>query len=559
MFLRRLEKPQDKSTSTPFGTILNVAKLKQDGKFTFSFACISGQKNAYYRVRPIAVTAAETQTFTFSECKSANLPVEDKEAVELAKRPWSKDNPFDFLEKEPWSAFGLAINTEPALFVKDDPTVIGVQFQNVAMHSRRGRAYPASSVVSWPPVKPGAKEVTQKIWYPDPKPGEDLPPGTKSDLVELLRSARADEVILIKHDGLLQIPETIELKPRTGTTEFHVTFKPVAGYKPILTTPPPPKMGESLLLEQSLFKLTNGEVTFEGIQFLLRPTLPRNPFKVAAVTIVGGKGCTFTDCVFTLAEDDEQIAAVVKVADPDKIMMAMAEGASRPVPEIAIKQCVIRGKGRGVWVEASRAVKVKLSQTLTAIDGPMILTEPAGKMMAGAKSSLELSHVTAFVGGPVLEMKGGKVGEMLSNGLIPFEVHADDCLFSGVPGAGKPLVELDGIDPSDMKSVLDWNIVKNGNHYANFEEGTAAVVVRPGSDGMMQKETSWLEWFPFAREPAANGNSMMKLMFALAPTNLKELSAIKPKNIALREISDMKLEELGVNWKLLPVPEPMVR
>jgi hypothetical protein len=76
---------------------------------------------------------------------------------------------------------------------------------------------------------------------------------------------------------------------------------------------------------------------------------------------------------------------------------------------------------------------------------------------------------------------------------------------------------------------------------------------------MMQKETSWLEWFPFAREPAANGNSMMKLMFALAPTNLKELSAIKPKNIALREISDMKLEELGVNWKLLPVPEPMGR
>ena len=237
----------------------------------------------------------------------------------------------------------------------------------------------------------------------------------------------------------------------------------------------------------------------------------------------------------------------------------MAEGASRPVPEIAFRQCIVRGKGRGVWVEASRAVKVKLSQTLTAIDGPMILTEPAGKMMAGAKSSLELSHVTAFVGGPILEMKGGKVGEMLSNGLIPFEVHADDCLFAGVPGAGKPLVELDGIDPGDVKSILEWNIVRNGNRYANFEEGTAAVVIRPGNDGMMQKDWNWLEWIPFAKEPPANGNSMMKLQFAQPPTSLKELGSIKPKNISLREMAEMKVEELGANWKLLPVPEPMGR
>lgn len=545
-------KAQEKSASNALGTILNIAK-PQDGQFNFRLSGVPGQKNAYYRVNPIAVSSGDTPTLTYEECKTKKLPVEDRDAVVLAKRPWS--NPFDSFEKDPWAAFALEIKTESAVFVKDDPTVIGAQFHNPTMRKRR--AYHAS-VSTWPPVKPSLIEPTQKIWYPDLKlnEGEEPPPGIYPNLVKLLLDARPDEVILIKHDGLLQLPEIMELKSR-GSTELHLTFKPADGYKPILTTPDRRRGLENLQLDQTLFRLMSGEVTFEGLQFLLKPSVSRNPFKVSAVTIVSGKGCTFSDCAFTLSEDDDQVAAVVRVADPDKVMLAMAEGTSRPIPEIKLNRCVIRGKGRGIWVEVSRTVKVELTQSLAAIDGPMILAEPAGKAVAGAKSSLTLRHVTALVGGPVMEMKGGKVGEMRASGLVPFEVHAEECLFLGVPGAGKPLVELDGIDPSEVNAILDWNVIKNGNRYANFEEGTAAMVVRPGGDGNLPKEWDWLGWFPQAHEPAVTGKPVMKLTFAQGPSNREELSTIKPSDLFLSDMSELKLDDWGANLKQLP--DPVVR
>jgi hypothetical protein len=545
-------KAQSTPPANPFGTILNLARHKQqDGQFTFSFSSMNGQKNAYYRVNPVAVSSGSIQAFSFEECKGLDLPVEDRDAVTLAKRPWHSPNPFDIFEKEPWAVFGLEIATEPALFIDKDPTVIGAQFYFNGSLLKSRRAYPEAIVKMWPPAKPSSNEPVQKVWYPAPKKDEVLPPGTDSELSQLLRTTQPGEVILIKHNGLLPMPETVELKPpRAGAPEFKVTFKAAPGFKPVLTTPVPPKPGESLPLplEQCLFRLMSGEVSFEGIQFLLKPSAPKNPFKVAAVSIVGGRGCTFTDCVFTLTEEDDQITTVVRVADPDKLMMAMTEGSSRPIPEINFKQSVIRGKGRGVWIEVSRAVKIDLSQTLVALNGPMILTESAGKSVSGARSTLKLSRVTAFAGGPLVEMKAGKIGEMRVSGLVPFEVHAEECMFAGVPGAGKPLVELDGIEPDDLKSVLEWHATKNGNRYANFEDGSTAIAFRPGGD-VPQKDWDWLRWTEFVGEPP--GKPMLKLMFERSPTNLTDLPAITRKDVALPEAAEMKLDDVGANWKAL--------
>lgn len=544
---------QDTPPANPSGTILNIVK-SEGTKFPFAFNGIPGQKNAYYQVNPITVTTGELQaSSTFEECKTKKLHVEDKDAVMLTQRPWSVTDPNAFARKEPWTAFRLNIDKEPALFVEGNPEVIGAQFHNSEI-SRR--AY-ASTVKSWPPVKPKPPEPTQKVWYPFPKPSERLPDGTNTDLRSLLLTARRDDVILIKHDGPLAIPETIELRPRTGSNEFRVTFKAAEGYKPILTVP-----SNEVTLDQPLFRLMSGAVTFEHIQFLLKPSLPRNPFKVSAVTIVGGTGCTFTDCVFTLAEEDEQVAAVVRVADADKIIMAMAEGASRPVPEITFKQCVIRGKGRGVWVEVSRPVKVDIGQTLTAINGPLLLTEQAGKSVVGARSSLKMNRVTALVGGPVMEMKGGKAGEMRASGLVPFDVHVEECLFAAVPNAGQPLVELDGIDPTEVTSILKWqvgNANRSANRYANFEEGAAVVVIRSGVEGATPKEWDWNEWIARSGEPPTAGRPVGKVMFALGPTDLAALTAIKPADVRVTEIkfpdaTDAKPDDAGANVKSLPIP-----
>lgn len=544
-----LGKAQPTTPASPMGSVLTVTSSKPEG---ITFTGIAGQKNAFYRVNPILLTGGlDTQSLTLESWKKKTHS-EDKDTVTLTQRPWAEADPSsDFVpKKQPWPAFALRIGKEPAVFVENSlkVVVLGAQFHHdPTAINFRGQAYPM--IPSWPPAKPRPNELTHKIWAPGANEKEVLPPGTYSDLQQLLKTVRSDDTILIQSNDTIPV-ETIELRPRESGRDFRVTFKPAPGYKPILTAP-----ANGLILDQPLFKLMSGEVTFEGIQFLLKPSLRRNPFKVSAVKVVGGKSCTFTDCLFTLEEEDDRIASVVWVTDPEQIM-AMAEGATRPVPEITFNQCVIRGKGRGVWVDVSRPVKLELSQTLAAIDGPLFLAEPGGKTLVGARSSLKLHRVTAFAGGPLVEMRGARAGEMRASGLVPLDVHADECLFAAVPGSGLPLVELDGIDPTDVKSVLEWQ-VRSSNRYANFEDAAPVVMVRSGVDGNPPKPWDWTTWIAYVGEQPA-GKTVGKVMFMKAPTGLSDLATIKPEDAIVKEVKfpeapDAKPDEAGVN-KMLPTP-----
>ena len=537
-------KAQTTTPASPMGSVLTITNAKPEG---ITFAGISGQKNAFYRVNPMLFNGGvDTQSMTLETWKKKTRG-EDKDTVALVQRPWAQTDLSSAFahNKEPWSVFALRIDKEPAVFVEENPpkvVVLGAQFHHDPSAIKfRGQAYP--TIPSWPPARPRLNEPTQKVWIPGSKEG------SSSELQYLLRTVGADDTILIQSNDLIPI-ETIELRPRTSASDFRVTFKPAPGYKPILTAPT-----QGITLDQPLFRLMSGQVTFEGIQFLLKPSLPRNPFKVSAVTIVGGKACTFTDCVFTLAEEDDRVASVVRITDPEQIM-AMAEGTSRPVPEITFNQCVIRGKGRGVWVSVSRPVKVELTQTLAAIDGPLFLSEPGGKAVAGARSSLKLNHVTAFVGGSLVEMRGARTGEMRTSGLVPLDVYADDCLFAAVPGAGQPLVELDGVDPTDVKSVLEWE-ARGTNRYANFEDSAPVVIVKSGGDTTPPKPWDWTTWIANVKEQPA-GKTVGKVMFAKSPAGLSDLATIKPEDAIVKELKfpdapDAKPEESGIN-KLLPAP-----
>src|SRR5207249_7911137 len=122
-----------------------------------------------------------------------------------------------------------------------------------------------------------------------------LPPNTYSSLAALLEKVQPGDEVLIRHDGLLPLKKAADLdKPRGGAADFKVTFRPFPGSKPVLAAP-----GDQAL-DQSLFRLLGGEVVFDGVQFLLKPSRPKSPQKVAAVTAVSGKACTFSNCVFTL-------------------------------------------------------------------------------------------------------------------------------------------------------------------------------------------------------------------------------------------------------------------
>jgi hypothetical protein len=216
---------------------------------------------------------------------------------------------------------------------------------------------------------------------------------------------------------------------------------------------------------------------------------------------------------------------------------------------------VIRGKGRGLLVDASRPARVDLEQSLTALDGPLFLARPGGKVAPGARSLLRLNRVTAFAGGPIVELHAARAGEMRASGLVPLDVHADECLFAAVPGAGRPLVELDGIDPTEK--VVEWQ-VKNGNRYAYAtpERSAPVMIIRPGTEGTTPKELTLDEWIS-AHEPPAVSKPIGTVDFENAPTRLKDLAALTPADAAVKKIDfpdpNAKPTDAGFTEKL-PTP-----
>ncbi len=517
--------PLATSAATPPGVVARARGERLDG---LQFAVPPGRTNAFYRVNPVGTTAG---SLAFEDCKGvANLVVEDRWRAELKQRPWADPDPTATASSSsPWKAFRLQIKADPALFTNakgERPEPLGVAFHNKAdtafwLH----RAYPDLSL--WPPEQPkAAAELKEKVWFPDAT-AADLAPGVSADLRALLKVARPDDVILIKHTGELKVDgEELKAAVKPGD-EFRVTFRPAPGSKPVLTV-----SGDDDR-DQTLFKMKAGEVTFDGVHFLLKPNRPKNGQTVAAVALIGGKSCTFKNCVFTLAEEDESRVAAVHLPDTEKVM-AM-DPAARPVPKVVFDHCLIRGRGRAVWVEVTRPLHLEMTDSLAALDGPVLLTEAGGKPTAGGASTAKFHRTTVLAGGPVVEMRGKATDTMRTAGLVKVEVEADECLFVAVPGAGRPLIELEGVEPSDWKSVLGWQ-VKKANRYANFDAAAVVALIRPGGDGVA-KEWSWDDWVGNVGEPAsAAGKRLGKVTFAAPPAGLKELAAVKPADVAVKEV-----------------------
>jgi tRNA A-37 threonylcarbamoyl transferase component Bud32 len=515
-------------------------------------------RNVYYRVDPLATAE---RSYTFEDCKAEDLPsVEEGRRVALRQRPWEAagdvTEPFGD-PKNPFRAFRLRVTGPTAdrdLFVPQGGAVrvVGAQFTPPALSplTNAGRVYAGVSPV-WPPDRPA--ESKQRIWFPRADPNDNLPPNVYSNLVKLLQDVRPGDEVLIRQNR----PEPIELNPtevslpsRVGPDrEFKITFRPEERGKPVILT-----AAASDYVDGVLFKLMAGEVTFEGIEFRLKPAPGQET--VTAARVVGARGCAFRDCVFTL--DDERAAAVV-VTGPEGVMR-MDQAMGRSGPKVVFENCLVRGRGCGVSVPVSRAFELELTNCLTALDGPVLSVKGSGKEPAGGvRSVARLAKVTALLGGPLVELHGTKNGETRSPGLVPVELDFAQCLFAAVPGAVKPLVELDGVDPADADRVIEWS--REGpnraqpNRYANFAADAAAAVVRP-PDGGDVRNWEWSQWLRFAHEV---GRPVGTVTFAAGPTGVRELGAVKPADVRVtavdfREMPAAQPADAGAEWEKVATP-----
>ncbi|MFO0806914.1 MAG: hypothetical protein U0791_27745, partial [Gemmataceae bacterium] len=526
--------PAPSPDSPPQGGIVRNAAKKRNAKPTAT------HRNAWYRVHPVAGV-------------SKPAPFDDANWVKLDHRPWDAGS--DVLKivtsAEPWAAFRLTLTgplAEPAVF-NEQYGVLGVQFQD---RSNIRRAY--THVGVWPPSKP-AVELTTLVWWPGYTGDETkLPRGVNPNLVKLLEDAKSGDTILIRHTGELPIDRPFVIQPKKGSGAFHLTFKPeTREHRPVFT---PAEVADR---DFSFFRIRDGRVTvsFEDLNFAIKPGQAGfQDTSLAAVTLVAGRECNFKNCTFTLDDENTRFSTVVTLADAKSEMMKTNGPATNASPRIEFEGCLIRGKGRAVSVPSSRPFALEMTNTITALHGPVVYAKNAGaEVGSGSSATIHLSRVTAMLAGPFLELQGGSFGVMKGSGIIPLSVTAERCLFAAVPGSNAPIVEVTGteLDRMDPNGLLKWKATEP-NRYANFDMSALPAVVKP--DASTNQTWTWPEWLAFAKETSV---PVGKATFANGPAAAKDLAKLKPddarvKSVEFPDLTEPKPGDAGAEHEKVAVP-----
>ena len=183
-------------------------------------------------------------------------------------------------------------------------------------------------------------------------PRESTPSGIFLSLAHAILDAKPGDTILIQKTGPLEI-EPLRLE----RPDLRLTIRAFPRYRPVLTLAPAAEP------DAALFRLLDGELRLEGLEFALRPG--RSEYHSQAVAAIAGSGsCIFHDCVATLEEIEGVTLACVFVPEANG-----GRQINRSVPRYRFENCFIRGKGDVLAARGGRRFELDLDGTLAALDG----------------------------------------------------------------------------------------------------------------------------------------------------------------------------------------------
>ena len=217
-----------------------------------------------------------------------------------------------------------------------------------------------------------------------------------------------------------------------------------------------------------------------------------------------------------------------------------------------MENCILRGRGRAVWAQNAIPFDLTASNVLVASAAPFVDSEaPLKPTPAGPVAVLQLSHVTAWLGGGLLEMHCGKAIDEKPAPFVPVEIRTDNCLFvhpeSGAAPA--PFALVSGGDPSQWDRYLTWTATGE-SVFSNFPKtGTVMMEVTSDEPAVKAKRLDIAGWLTHTMEkPTAFG----PVEFARPPDNSAALAQIRPEDAVITK-SDFPAP-IGCRIKSLPKP-----
>jgi len=425
------------------------------------------------------------RSYTFDDCKTEMVPVEDVTARMLTENPWKEQQPITRLFEEPDrfnEAFAVDLSQEVLRLEPDkNRNVLGTKH----LPGPRPDVY---TTFPFPPLNESKFAKNEKVWYPSYL-GDDksLPTNFYRDLQAAVKALKKGDTLLIKHTGDLPMSELQMATAEFESRDTDVTIKPERNSQFVLV----PRVTD-LKKDSALFKLYGGQVVFENLRFRLKPD--RAP---AIVALPGGGSCTFRNCSAELEEGDD--LTVVSLADPRGEMMMGAMTPQR-APKIVVEDCFIRGRGRLAYVHGSRPFDLKVKNSLVVLDGSMIGVDPSSLDLSGSLPSVvNLERITTYLTKNLLFQKA--MEKPKGPGLVQVQIHAAQCLFVAATDQ-TPLIQLDRIDTLELgDSVFIWKECKQ-NVYG-FKLDQPLLSLQADSESNKPELLSREQWISKWKEPDA--------------------------------------------------------
>ncbi len=520
--------------------VLRVLADRPDG---VSFRGRPGERNAYFHADPFALA---NRGLTFEEARLGWTPnpVADADAVELRAPPWAADPAPLLAGPRPWEAFRLN-PTQPLVRAPGEVVILGVK--NLPRADTR-------LYNPWPPAKQDATFDT-RVRVVDPAAaadaGADLPRNVYPTVEAAIAAARTDDVIEIRHDGPLEVPQATIDNPR-----MRLTVRPYRGSAPVLVAP-----RDANRIDACLFRLVQGQLTLDGLDIRLkaRAAKPGDVRTLAAVAVVAGRECLLRNCTVTLEEREgggERLAAV---------LLQDAVGEMRPgatvAPVVNFEQTLVRGRGRAVHVAAARPFELSMRNSVVALASPVVSVEPTARVAAPGVAAggvhLRFDQVTAVLAAPLIEFAARpRLGRSTAGpaAWAAADVTTSRCLFA--PLDGSPIVRLESPDADGQPRLVKWDS-KGTDWYAGVPPAGPWMEVGADPDAPPQKSLSAAEWFAFTGDTAEA--CLGKVRFREAPGSPRKLATVEAAQLIVEtvDVPNATPSDAGAQYAAMAAPMPL--
>ena len=453
----------DTGDGKSLGTVLVRQEEASDGAVTYK-----GRDNCYHDLDGYWEVGGDWQQAGWSDFRRRYRGTGTDESRLVLVRPWlaSPERLVALLQAQrPGDQPLQAFHPNPRL------TVLHEEGEEKA--PLVGAGEPLLGKDSRPPVrddKPAGRSLIVEKTVED-----GAPIGIYKSLELAVLAAQPGDTILIRHNGELDVEPILLNKKSLGD----LTIRPARGFQPLLT------VGETSEKETALFRLQDGKLRLEDLEFRIRPPAMKRPSRLALVDLAGDGLCVLRRCVVTLERQGEMTVALATLGPVGNLMRlgmpprrTEAEG-----PWLQLDGCFIRGEGDLLTCKATQACRpceLELKNSLVALSGTLLNLEVGSDAKAAStehKVKLTLSKTTTYLGGQLVRLAWGKNPRAIT----AVECKAEKCLFLPATTSQK-LILLEGADTDEEKLRDKFGWQGGPNAYGGY---TALLQHQnTGGDGM---------------------------------------------------------------------------